>query len=338
MSVRSVLRQAAYQSGVLQALRSRRHGEVLTIVMFHRVIDRADPDFAEADRTYTVSTALFEALVTFFQDHYSVVSLEDVLNASHGRRPLPKFPLLITFDDGWRDNLLYAAPILARRGLPSVVFAAAEPITSPANVWWQEAVFSAARSGTLAIALSRAQEKSAAKWPALKDGCVDTLDFVCHLAAMTQSDRDLFLSSLDGTASMRRMMLTADDLPALQKSGIAVGVHGFSHLPLTRVGDVASELERAKKAITSLTGEREATKALACPHGLYDARVLESARAAGYELVFSSDPVLNLARGGFVDARHPLGRINMIEGHLVDRSGRPDPAAMATWLWHRTCA
>ena len=45
------------------------------------MIDRADPDFAQADPDYTLAADLFDGLLGFFADHYSVVSLADVIAA-----------------------------------------------------------------------------------------------------------------------------------------------------------------------------------------------------------------------------------------------------------------
>jgi len=48
------------------------------------------------------------------------------LEARRGTRPLPPHPLLISFDDGWDDNVRYAAPILAAQGTPWALFVAAQ--------------------------------------------------------------------------------------------------------------------------------------------------------------------------------------------------------------------
>src|SRR5262245_15189870 len=53
---------------------------------------------------------------------YRAVDLEAVLDHYGGGSPLPEGAVLITFDDGYRDNLQNAAPILKRHGYPAVQF------------------------------------------------------------------------------------------------------------------------------------------------------------------------------------------------------------------------
>ena len=140
--LRNMLRQAAYRCGVLSIARTGvRHA--LTAVMFHRVVDPADPDFAQTDPVYTVSAPLFEQLLDFFRDHLAVVDIHHVLDACDGIRSLPDHAMLITIDDGWADNLRYAAPLLKARHMPSAIFVAAEAVKTASEAWWQEEVSAA---------------------------------------------------------------------------------------------------------------------------------------------------------------------------------------------------
>jgi peptidoglycan/xylan/chitin deacetylase (PgdA/CDA1 family) len=54
---------------------------------------------------------------------YTPVSLDDVISHYTQQAPLPPQAVLISFDDGYRDNLENAAPILKRYGYPAVLFA-----------------------------------------------------------------------------------------------------------------------------------------------------------------------------------------------------------------------
>ena len=60
----------------------------------------------------------FEMILDLFADFYSVVDLTTVERAANGAA-LPPCPLLITFDDGWRDNYETAYPILRAHGVPA---------------------------------------------------------------------------------------------------------------------------------------------------------------------------------------------------------------------------
>ena len=330
--LRPFLRRTAYRSGCLALIRKKRR-KALTVVMFHRVVDPADPDFADADPGSTVPAPLFEEMLGFFREHYNAVGLADLLAAADRVRPLPEHALLISFDDGWADNLRYAAPLLNTYGLPAVVFVAAEPVLSPEETWWQQRVFDFARQGEGA-ALPDGSRISGMIAAAGDDG----LEIVCRLGGLAETERSKILASLPERASAARMMLAPDELPRLIELGIAVGVHGYTHLPLTRVADLHQELTRARSAVASLSGDAASAAALACPHGCYDPRVLAVSREVGIRLVFTSDPILNRTDGGMITEELPLGRISMEAPHLADRSGRLDRSAAAAWLWRRPCA
>jgi peptidoglycan/xylan/chitin deacetylase (PgdA/CDA1 family) len=100
---------------------------------YHRVGDGSRSMF---DRGLWSCTA--DALVRqvrFCKAHFDVITpqqLSDVLARGEGRY------LLITFDDGYRDNYELAFPILAGEGVPATFFVATGFIDSPRIPWWDE--------------------------------------------------------------------------------------------------------------------------------------------------------------------------------------------------------
>ncbi|HUI61211.1 MAG TPA: polysaccharide deacetylase family protein [Steroidobacteraceae bacterium] len=106
--LKDLLGRAAGIGGVYTR-RFRRH---MTIVAFHRVTDELPED------GLTCSSAGFEAFCRFFARHFRVLPLSEQL--ARGRDL--GGTLSITFDDGYRDNVEVAAPILSRLGLPATFF------------------------------------------------------------------------------------------------------------------------------------------------------------------------------------------------------------------------
>ena len=109
----AAVQRALYYSGALDAYHRRRNRDRLTVIMFHRVLAPADPRWRTADPEYSLRDDLFAATLGFFKRHYHVVALDDVIAARAGGPRLPERPLLITFDDGYRSNLVEALPAAA---------------------------------------------------------------------------------------------------------------------------------------------------------------------------------------------------------------------------------
>ena len=305
--------------------------------MFHRVLDPADQDYAQRDPDFALSARLFEQLLGFFHDHYAVVSLRDVMNARDDGRPLPDHALLISFDDGWADNLRNAAPLLRARGMPAVLFVVPEAIQSDGDAWWQEQVFAAARAGVLGTWLDQDQRREVILRGEAGGALPYPLDIVTRLVLMEPARRAEILATLPAVPLRARMMLRPDEVPTLAALGIDIGLHGYSHAPLTAVADVAGELNQAKLAIATLSAGTATTNVLGCPHGRYNAAVLAAAHEAGMKLVFTSDPQLNVTQDGMLVPDRPLGRINIVARQIEAAPDRLSPAAAARWLWARDC-
>lgn len=71
----------------------------------------------------TVSTDRFRAEMDWLHGHgYHAITMQRLFDALERDAPLPSKPVAITFDDGYRDVLWNAAPILYRLHMPATAF------------------------------------------------------------------------------------------------------------------------------------------------------------------------------------------------------------------------
>ena len=91
-------------------------GRSLRVLMYHKVNDLPN------NRMSMPVSRFDEQMAELKELGYTVVDLDAVLAHYVDREPLAEGAVLITFDDGYRDNLLNAAPVLARHGYPAVQF------------------------------------------------------------------------------------------------------------------------------------------------------------------------------------------------------------------------
>jgi len=96
-------------------LRGARRSNTLRVLMYHKITDTRLNSIA-------VSVASFAEQQRFLHEYYTVVSFDQVRRWLLEDKPFPSRAVLLTFDDGYRDNLLNAYPILAQYRHPAVLF------------------------------------------------------------------------------------------------------------------------------------------------------------------------------------------------------------------------
>ncbi len=89
----------------------------LPIIMYHGIMD----DVSRQGQ-YVITPAQFEADLQYIQAQgYTTVLMADVIRYVQDGTPLPEKPLVLTFDDGYYNNYLYAYPLLAKYGMKAVI-------------------------------------------------------------------------------------------------------------------------------------------------------------------------------------------------------------------------
>ena len=203
------------------------------------------------------------------------VSVDDVVDAVAGRRPLPERAVLVTFDDGRPSVLDVGLPVLEERGIPAVVHVVAGLLDTDAPLWTHEVV---------------------ALWEA--NGRVDWLPAPDGRALVRElkrrPDRDR-LRAMDEPPcggrcpGPRRRELRRDDLRRMERSGVAVGNHSLTHPCLNRCGEekIRAEVQESHRCLTEILGHEP--RCFAYPDGNSDGRVVDVDGRGGYELAFLFD-------------------------------------------------
>ncbi len=335
MNFKALAKTAALRSGAFSLLHRARNRDCLTVLMFHRVLPSGLAARLDADPEYTVTPELLAGVLDFCKRHFTPVGLEDVLASREAIRPLPSYPVLVTFDDGWKDNLDHALPVLAAAGVPWVLFAATEVVAAPA-AWWQETLLWALRSKRASYDELWAAASSNGSSRTETRSSMRAISLLLRYGALAEERREAILEPY--SAAMREIYggniaLDADNLRAMRKKGVGIGAHGSSHLPLSLVDRAEKDIAAAREWLTDNV-DATTENTISFPHGRYDGRTARAARDAGYRLLFTSDPVLNPCPRGWLKS-DIVGRISI----ATDDVTRPDGAVMgerlAPWLFLR---
>jgi peptidoglycan/xylan/chitin deacetylase (PgdA/CDA1 family) len=304
-----VLSACLYRSGLLGVVSSAvgavRRVKGFPVLAFHRVNDDDDPFMP------SLPTTLFAARMEHIARHYTVLTVENLVERLREGR-VPRRALALTFDDGYRDNLTHAAPILARYGLPATIFLTTGYIGTREMLWFDRLAVALKTTdrthlrvaGQASLVLASRAERVRALQVTLSylKGMPDTE----RRQTLDQLLRDLGVGPFDGP---KRQMLSWDEVGVLRGLGFSVGAHTVTHPILSRLSpeEAWREIDDSGRAIEKALGSRP--RAFAYPNGGADdvtETTVRLVKEAGFAcavttrrgLNTSTTPVLELRRGG----------------------------------------
>lgn len=292
------------------------HDDGALILMYHRVADLAcDPwGLAVTPRHFAQQLAVLRA-------KYFLISLREVV-AALARGELPRRAVVITFDDGYADNVEVAKPALEKFDIPATVFISTGHVEDRTPFWWDDVdrvILQApelparleiqAEEVTYRWTVSASQRAMPSKdvirsWRAWNAPAVDSrealfLELYQFLDAMRDDTKKRVVGFLKEWAGLpfvsdNYRVVSSDDIKDLVKDGlIDVGAHTMSH---SRLAQLAPNMQRdeifgSRDALEKIAGR--AVESFAYPHGLrtdYTQDTIAAVREAGFDHACAAYP------------------------------------------------
>ncbi|HJZ46136.1 MAG TPA: polysaccharide deacetylase family protein, partial [Roseiflexaceae bacterium] len=79
-----------------------------------------------------------QQLAYLHQANYITITLDDLVDALHGRTILPPKPVILTFDDGYADFFTNAFPLLRRYGDKATIYIITRKVGTPGYLSWKQ--------------------------------------------------------------------------------------------------------------------------------------------------------------------------------------------------------
>lgn len=190
-----------------------------------------------------------------------IVSLDEAISRIENPNPTRKF-VVLTFDDGYRDNLIHALPVLRHHQAPFTLYVPTALVDGVGEVWWQalEDIISAQKAIQVTylgvtdyLACSSVSEK------------VDTYNEVYwRMRQMPESDRVALIHELAGqygfdlAAHCRDLIMNWTELRHFANDPLCtIGAHTVHHYELAKLDPVKArnEIEQSVKIIESQFGK-----------------------------------------------------------------------------------
>jgi peptidoglycan/xylan/chitin deacetylase (PgdA/CDA1 family) len=292
--------------GLLERTIARRQPG-LVVLTYHRITESRANLFY--DPVISASPESFRTQVKWLSNNFRLLTLNELLAQVESGTPWREPTMLLTFDDGYRDNFHQAVPILHECNAPAIFFVPTAFFDSPHLPWWDHVAYIVKQ--TYVHKLTLKHNRNGGLPPLELD--LQTMPRNAVIMAIIRAflddsitDERWFLDQLEEQAKIdidymrlgRELFMTWDQIRQLADShaGLSVGSHAHSHRKLAGL-DYATqhqELTESKQILETRLGRP--IKALAYPYGwpgAYTAITRALAAQVGYCLAFSSRERIN---------------------------------------------
>lgn len=278
----------------LEALRGK-----AAILTYHRVVSHKELSNQYVQPGMYVTHDSFEKQIGFLKEHFEILSFPSLLAMWDEQcwDPNRRY-CVITFDDGWLDNYIYALPILKRYGVPATVFLPTGYVGTQ-EWFWPDAVAWIFRQCTTKekrdklarlVELENQSELLPQLHASVVGGHVEAVIECCKKLRPRQINRLLsrWTTGLGLEAPSGRQVINWEEAREMSSSGISFGSHSVSHSILTMLeaGQIAKEVIDSKATL-----ERQGLKTVPVfcyPNGDWSMEVAEAVRTAGYKAAITT--------------------------------------------------
>lgn len=224
-SKRDLLAHTLDVTGGGRVLRNLRTWNGVLILNYHRIGDPAESLFDH--KLWSASVEGFDRQVAFLAQNFEVIGLGDLEHALN--QPRGQF-VMLTFDDGYRDNYSLAFPILKSHGVSATFFIATGFIDQPRAPAWDEIAWM--------LRTTRLKTLAANEWlptsVSLDQGFARLLAVYKSLGAeLTEAYLDFLADSLETgrcpVVLAAGQWMTWDMLREMQAGGMSFGGHTVNH-------------------------------------------------------------------------------------------------------------
>jgi glycosyltransferase involved in cell wall biosynthesis len=231
----------------------------ILVLNYHRIGDRDQQPWDRA--LYNADAEAFDAQIEGLAANTDIVSLDDVGRLVRERRPGRS--VLLTFDDGYRDNYEVAYPILRRHGAPAAFFVATGFLDHARVPWWDEIAWMVRHTPSGQRVVIPNDTTTLSLDPSEVEATIATL--ITRYKSLPAERQAGFIEQISAATGSGRcssqmaedLWMTWDMVRELRAAGMSIGGHTDSHPILARLAQEtqAHEVSRCAARIADQLGE-----------------------------------------------------------------------------------
>ena len=273
------------------------HRNQIVILMIHGVMVDKDVSLWKPLRPQLSRDKLDEYL-SILSKKYKFVSLSDAVDMLSGRKPLQPNCIVLTFDDGYRNNFTHALPVIRKYNIPAIFYVSTGFVNNPKPFWWDRLDYAIqqiktgkrnVKFGSIGIVIENSSReileesfkklRRAAKKLNMPDR--DFREEIERLSVEFEQESGKSLIKLQQNDDWSAVA-SWDTICAESSDDVTIGSHTVDHVRLGLVEKqiARDQLDRSKKEIENRTGKP--CLSISYPNGSLNDETVKLAIECGY--------------------------------------------------------
>ena len=258
----------------------------IKVFLFHRVSPKRDPLWDP------ISPERFDSIIRYITKTHCIVSLEDQILSNESELKASKQLAAIVFDDGYKDFLEYALPILKKYKCPSSMYIVTECVNKNIPPWTYILDYHFSNSNKSEIKLNQELLPRTLHINTFNNTNAKLLfakEFKLYLKQISNSKRvQLYQQAIESFNDVKissDLMLNWHDLRQIKQEGVEIGSHSATHPLLAQLeteSEITQEIKGSGLIIQQQLGHFPRT--ISYPIGSYNNLVKKIAKESDYKL------------------------------------------------------
>ncbi|MCW9014626.1 MAG: polysaccharide deacetylase family protein [Gammaproteobacteria bacterium] len=301
--IKNIFAYILFYSGILHLLKKYKFNNKTIVLMYHRILPKELINTSFSNDAIIVQPNTFSRQLEYLNRYFDVININQFNSNLVNNNFNKNTQCLITFDDGWVDNYIYALPVIKKHDLPATIFLPADYIDTH-ELFWQEklarAIFNLSNTKTeeARTLLSKLQLKSIGVVKDNHEKRQIIINYVSKLKSESYTqvnqiyNKIISVDSLDNSPNDIDLYLNLQQIDDMKKHNISFGSHACSHKILTRLSkeEIRKELVESRDKLNTINKDTDTPLAIAYPNGNSNLEVHNIAKDVGYVMGFGTNP------------------------------------------------
>jgi len=278
----------------------------VAVLIYHRVRPKKDNWSLEP-----MSPESFEKQIKYFSRNYEIIPLDSLAEGIKQGNGIPSKAVVITFDDGYKDNYTYAYPTLKKYNVPATIFLTTGLIGTGNLFWWDKVKYIVSHTTSNQLSLD-----PLGNYPTQSDRekIHTAVVIVNSFKQLTEENRSLMITKLHKISGVnipgdlgKELILSWDEVREMNDDGVVFGAHSVNHPILTNMPleQAKWEILQSKKDIEEKLGKK--VTSFAYPNGDFNYMISKFVKENSFIQAFS-------VSGKLISSRADPYELSRIEG------------------------